>query len=393
MSKAITVYQLNEYVDKLLKRQPELQNLSVIGELSNIKLHSSGHLYFTLKSAEAAVSCVMFRSSVSRLTFAPREGQEVVADGSVQLYVRDGRYQFYASSMNFSGEGALYKEFSVLKAQLEAAGYFDPAIKKAIPVCRTIGVVTSPTGAVIRDIINVSRRRNPSIRIILCPVAVQGAGASAQIAAGIRAFNRWNNVDAIIIGRGGGSIEDLWAFNELEVAEAIHDSALPVISAVGHQTDFTISDFAADFRAPTPSAAAEVATYDVSERKLRLRDTGKRLDLAVQRKITTCRRELTQIREEYVFENKERFVADRVQDLDYLTTRYLSAAETQMQNRRHEAQTLRIKLETYSPEGTLARGYAMILDENKNVLSGVGEIREKAYISMRDGIKAVSVKE
>lgn len=386
MSNTITVLQLNEYVDTLLKRQPALQSLHVIGELSNIKFHSSGHIYFTLKSADAAVSCVMFRSAAAKLTFVPSEGQEVIVDGSVQLYVKDGKYQFYASNMSFSGEGALYKEFARLKQLLEAKGYFQD--KKPVPDnARKIGVVTSPTGAVIRDIINVATRRNPGIEILLYPVQVQGAGAAEQIAYAIRRFNEMKNVDVIIVGRGGGSIEDLWAFNELPVAEAIYASELPVISAVGHQTDFTIADFVADLRAPTPSAAAEVATQDMTEAARRAAQLYARAQRATLNLLNTKKREVASFANAYPVRNVDRLIDDRMQETDMLAQRLDNAMKNAMLSRRNGFDTLVTRIKAYSPQSALDRGYAIVTDENGKPVTQIERMSAGSKISlkMRDG--------
>ena len=265
MQNVYTVGQVNSYIKNMFAQDFLLQELSVKGEVSNCKYHSSGHIYFTLKDEKGTISCVMFAGNRSGLAFRMAEGMQVVVRGSIDVYLRDGKYQMYAQSITPDGAGALYERFERLKQELLERGMFAPEYKKPIPrFARTVGVVTAPTGAAIRDIINIISRRNPYVQIILYPALVQGESAASSIVKGIAALER-RKVDVIIVGRGGGSIEDLWAFNEEIVAQAVFDCNVPVISAVGHETDTTITDFAADLRAPTPSAAAELAVYDVRQ--------------------------------------------------------------------------------------------------------------------------------
>ncbi len=260
-----TVAQLNTYIKNMFTQDFLLNSLYVKGEISNCKYHSSGHIYFTLKDRKGTIACVMFAGNRNGLNFQLREGQQVIVFGSVDVYERDGKYQLYAKEIKLDGEGALYEKFEQLKKELEQMGMFAPEYKIPIPkYVKTLGVVTAPTGAAIRDIINVSKRRNPYIQIILYPAIVQGDAAVGSIVNGIRALEQLG-VDAMIVGRGGGSIEDLWAFNEEEVARAIFDCHIPIVSAVGHETDTTIADYVADLRAPTPSAAAELVVTDIME--------------------------------------------------------------------------------------------------------------------------------
>lgn len=264
MKNIYTVAQVNSYIKNMFSQDFLLQDLSVRGEVSNCKYHSSGHIYFTLKDEKGTISCVMFAGNRSGLTFKMAEGMQVVVRGTVDVYERDGKYQLYARTITRDGAGALYERFEQLKRELSERGMFAPEYKKAIPpYARTVGVVTAPTGAAVRDIINIASRRNPYVQLILYPAIVQGENAAASIVNGIRALER-QQVDVMIVGRGGGSIEDLWAFNEECVAQAVFDCSVPIISAVGHETDTTIIDYVADLRAPTPSAAAELAVYDVA---------------------------------------------------------------------------------------------------------------------------------
>lgn len=254
---ALTVTELNQYVKDLLDLNPPLTDIYIKGEISNLKAHSSGHLYFTMKDEQSALKCVMFRSSAAGLSFTPENGMKITAHGRISAFVRDGAYQLYCDSMEPDGVGSLYIAFEQLKKKLQSEGLFSEERKKPIPkIPSRVGVVTSPTGAAVRDIINVCKRRFPYAHVIVYPALVQGDGAVESVAAGIDYFNRVGGADVLIVGRGGGSIEDLWAFNSEVVARAVAKSSIPVISAVGHETDFTICDFVADKRAPTPSAAA-----------------------------------------------------------------------------------------------------------------------------------------
>ena len=265
MQKVYSVGQINTYIRTMFTQDFVLNRISVRGEVSNLKYHTSGHIYFSLKDADGTIACVMFAGMRGGLTFRLANGQQIVADGNVNVYERDGKYQLYASRIRLDGAGELYERFLALKAELEEMGMFAPEYKKKIPVfVRRLGVVTAPTGAAVRDIINVATRRNPGIQVILYPAQVQGEGAAASVARGLEALDQME-CDVIIVGRGGGSIEDLWAFDEEETARAIFACQTPVISAVGHETDTTIADYVADLRAPTPSAAAELAVLDVRQ--------------------------------------------------------------------------------------------------------------------------------
>lgn len=271
-TKILTVSQLNDYVKMLIDSNPMLGNIWVRGEVSNLTFHTSGHLYFSVKDEKSRVSAIMFRTNAVKLKFRPENGMKVVLHGRVSVFPRDGVYQIYVTSIEPDGIGALYIAYEQLRRRLEAEGLFDERIKKALPkIPSAVGVITSPTGAAVRDIINVTARRFPFAKIILFPSLVQGDGAESNLIEGIRYFNSARSADVIIIGRGGGSIEDLWAFNSELLAREIRMSAIPVISAVGHETDYTICDFAADRRAPTPSAAAELAVPDAVELKLKAR--------------------------------------------------------------------------------------------------------------------------
>ena len=283
---AITVSDLNKYIKNKVDEDEFLNNVYVKGEISNFKHHYTGHMYFTLKDDKSLIKCVMFKSSTSTLTFVPKDGMKVLILGTVAVYEAGGIYQIYCKAMQEDGIGDLYKAYEELKNKLEREGLFDKLHKKKIPLMpKTIGVLTSQTGAVIRDIINVSTRRNPNVHIKLYPIPVQGKGAEVKIVEAIKTMNELKLSDVIILARGGGSIEDLWPFNEEIVARAIYESEIPVISAVGHETDFSISDFVADLRAPTPSAAAELAQADVYELKLKIESYRNRYRQSLKKKI------------------------------------------------------------------------------------------------------------
>ena len=282
----MTVCELNNYIKDVIDNDFMLNNVYIKGEISNFKNHYSGHMYFTLKDEKSLIKCVMFKSYTSNLDFMPKDGMNVVVLGTVAVFERDGIYQIYVKGMEVDGMGALYTAYEQLKEKLEKEGLFDEKYKKKIPMLPTsIGVVTSKTGAVIRDIINVTTRRYPKVNIKLFPAAVQGKGASSTIVKAIQYFNREKNVDLIIVARGGGSLEDLWPFNEEETARAIFASEIPVISAVGHETDFTIADFVADLRAPTPSAAGELAVPSLDEVIWKIQSTRRRLALALKKTV------------------------------------------------------------------------------------------------------------
>ena len=288
MQNVYTVGQVNSYIKNMFSQDFLLQSLFIKGEVSNCKYHSSGHIYFTLKDGKGTISCVMFAGSRSGLAFRLAEGMQIIVQGTVDVYERDGKYQLYAKNIIRDGAGALYEKYEQLKRELEERGMFASEYKKAIPpYIRTLGVVTAPTGAAVRDIINIATRRNPYVQIILYPAVVQGDGAAESIIRGIHALEK-QKVDVIIVGRGGGSIEDLWCFNEESVAEAVFDCEIPIISAVGHETDTTIIDYVSDLRAPTPSAAAELAVYDVKAFMERLSGQKSVLNRTLERKIAYC---------------------------------------------------------------------------------------------------------
>ena len=386
---AVTVTQLNKYLKDRFDEDENLGAILVKGEISNFKNHYTGHLYFTLKDENSLIKCIMFKSYAERLAFKPKDGMKVMVFGSVSVFERDGVYQIYVKQMMEDGMGDLHEQFEKLKAQLEAEGLFDETHKKPIPLYpKVVGVLTSQTGAVIRDIINVSTRRNPNVYIRLLPVPVQGPGAAEKIAEKIKVMNEKKLADVLIIGRGGGSLEDLWPFNEEIVARAIYDSELPIISAVGHETDFTIADFVADLRAPTPSAAAELAVPDVYELKQKINNYQNRSRLALKKKNELMRLRYEKCMKSRVFTDPLR----RIRDMDVTVDSYIQRLENKMKIIHKESQSSYIKLvsklDTLSPLKTLTRGYSLTEKDNKIVKSAKElEKDDKVKLKFSDGEK------
>lgn len=378
----VTVTQLNEYVKSLLGVDPLLRGLSLRGEISNFKHHSSGHLYFSLKDAQSVIRCVMFRQNAFSLHFAPRDGMQVVLRGYVSVYTRDGQYQFYCEGMQADGVGALYQQFERNKARFVEEGLFDEAHKRPLPqFARCIGVVTSPTGAVIRDIIRVSHRRNPSVDILLCPCQVQGVGAAESICRGIRALNT-QDVDVIIVGRGGGSLEDLWAFNEESVVRAVYASRIPIISAVGHETDFALSDFAADVRASTPSNAAELAVLDVRDAMQHVDDLSSALRTAALHEVAIKERQLAALRERAALRNAHVLFDRQLAAVNEKRRQLDQCALDAINSRNAEVVHLMARLRTLNPEQVLQRGYAIARIAGKTV-ARIAQAHEGDALTLR----------
>ena len=378
----VTVTQLNEYVKSLLGVDPLLRGLSLRGEISNFKRHSSGHLYFSLKDAQSVIRCVMFRQNAYSLQFAPRDGMQVVLNGYVSVYTRDGQYQFYCEGMQADGVGALYQQFERNKARFAEEGLFDEAHKRPLPLlARRIGVVTSPTGAVIRDIIRVSHRRNPSVDILLVPCKVQGEGAAESICRGIRALNA-QDVDVIIVGRGGGSLEDLWAFNEESVVRAVYASRIPVISAVGHETDFALSDFAADVRASTPSNAAELAVLDVRDAMQHLDSLASALHAAAMHQVELKEKRLAALRERAALRNAHLLFDRQLAALGEKRRQLDQSALSAVNLRSTELAHLTARLRSLDPEQVLRRGYALARIAGETV-TRAGQAKEGDALTVR----------
>ena len=379
-----SVSEITKYIAGLLKNDLALHNVTIRGQISNFKQYSSGHCYFDLKDKDSILKCVIWRSYAERLRFRPENDMQVLATGSVEVYERDGKYQFYVSRMAPDGVGELALAFEQLKERLSKEGLFDAEFKKALPAYpKTIGIVTSPTGAVLRDIYTVSRRRMPSIRLALYPVMVQGAGSAEQIAHGVVFFNTKYPVDVLIVGRGGGSMEDLWSFNEEVVVRAIFKSRIPVISAVGHETDFTLADFVADQRAATPSQAAELAVPDVSEVIQRINSARERLQMAAVTSIKDSRRSLEAIMDSFVFTQPLRMLESSSMRLDNLQSRLNKIAIQLVKEKKNQLLHDMEKLELINPLGVIRRGYGIVHDQKGTIVSDISNIKVDDMVSVK----------
>ena len=390
---AISVSELNSYIKNKIDNDEILNNVLIKGEISNFKNHYTGHMYFTLKDENSLIKCIMFKSYAQKLEFMPKDGMKVFVFGTVSVFERDGIYQIYVKAMQEDGVGILYKKYEELKQRLEEEGYFDERHKQKIPLMpKTIGVLTSQTGAVIRDIINVSTRRNPNVVIKLLPVPVQGEGAAEKIADGIRLMNEKNIADVLILARGGGSLEDLWPFNEEIVAHAIYNSKIPIISAVGHETDFSISDFVADLRAPTPSAAAELSVPDIYEIKQKINSYQSRLRNSLIKKVEIMKLRYEKCMSSRVFKEPKRIIEDNYIKVD----NYIKQLENIIVNKQKEEKTKYIevvsKLDALSPLKTLTRGYS-IIEQNGKIINSAKclKSRDKVNLKFKDGEKSAEI--
>lgn len=378
-----SVTELNSYVKSLLDGNENLKHLFVTGEISNFKNHYSGHMYMTIKDEGASIKAVMFSSYASRLKFVPENGMKVIIFGSVTLYNKDGTYQLYITDMQPDGIGALNLAFEQLKEKLQKEGLFDTGRKRAIPQFpEKIGVITAPDGAAVRDIFSVLKRRYPVAEIVFCPVAVQGSSAAPEIASAINEFSKLEASDVIIVGRGGGSLEDLWAFNEEIVARAIANSKIPVISAVGHETDFTISDFVADLRAPTPSAAAELAVPDILELKAELLGLKQHLSLMIKSLIDSNREQLSLMEKNISLLSPQNKILNSRQELSNLQEKLLNSVNVALTTEKSKISELSAKLNALSPLAVLSRGYSILYSDNLPITS-VKNIKKDDNIKIR----------
>ena len=379
----ITVEQLNRYIKEKVDSDEFLNNVYVKGEISNFKHHYTGHMYFTLKDENSLVKCIMFKSYTPHLSFMPKDGMKVIIFGSVSVFERDGVYQIYAKAMKEDGMGSLYEAYEELKAKLEKEGLFDESHKKPIPSFpKTIGVLTASTGAVIRDIINVSTRRNPNVHIRLLPVPVQGPTAAEQIVAGIKRMNDEKLADVIILGRGGGSLEDLWPFNEEIVARAIYDSEIPIISAVGHETDYSISDFVADLRAPTPSAAAELAVCNMDDVLYTIDLYQNRYKTALKKKVQLMKLRYEKCMAQRVFKEPLQKINERAILLDTLVKSITNSTRLKINDCRKEFVEVATKIDSLSPMKTMARGYSIVEKDGK-IVKKVNDVQKDDELSIR----------
>ena len=384
----LSVTELNNRIKGLLDADPVLQFICVQGELSNYKIYPSGHHYFTLKDSESSIRCVMFKRSAMKLQFSPESGIGVVAFGQVSVYSRDGVYQLYVSGMLPQGTGQLYAEFEQLKKKLAAEGLFNAEIKKPIPrFPKKIAVITSGAGAAVQDIIRVTGKRWPLAKIIVLPVRVQGTEAPMQIVGALRYANLWKVADVIICGRGGGSMEDLWAFNDERVARAIWESGIPVISAVGHEPDITIADFVADLRAATPSNGAELAVPDVTEIRDALKSSYNRCIQAIKQTLETRRKTLEDLASSKVMQSPTGYIDVKRMALDMEQNRLLAAQERIVHEHKHSFVRLTAALDAMSPLKVLSRGYAVVSDRSGKVIrrSADVEIDEQIQVCLSEG--------
>jgi len=366
--KPVSVTDLNKYIKDKIANDENLTNVFVKGEISNFKHHYTGHMYFTLKDENSLIKCIMFKTYTANLKFNPKDGMGVTIYGTVSVFERDGVYQIYCKAMQEDGMGDLYTKYEELKKKLEEEGLFSPLYKKPIPIFpKVIGVLTSETGSVIKDIINVSTRRNPNVYIRLLPVPVQGEGAWKKIVDAIEYMNENKLADVLILARGGGSLEDLWPFNEEAVARAIFKSEIPIISAVGHETDFTIADFVADLRAPTPSAAAELAVPDIDELKRKLDSYNQRYKQALKKKIELMKLQYQKCMASKVFVDPLQKINENYLKVDMSLKRLEGAMQNITNKKKTKAIELITKLDTLSPLKTLTRGYSIAENNNKIV--------------------------
>ena len=382
-----SVGQINSYIKNMFEQDFMLARIYIRGEVSNCKYHTSGHIYFSLKDETGTMACVMFAGQRKGLSFAMKNGDKVIVGGNVSIYERDGKYQLYAKEIALEGAGALYERFLALKKQLEEMGMFSAEYKRPIPkFCKKIGIVTAPTGAAVQDIKNISLRRNPFVQLILYPALVQGEGAKESIVKGIQVLDEMN-LDVLIVGRGGGSIEDLWAFNEEMVAMAIFNCRTPVISAVGHETDVTIADYAADLRAPTPSAAAELAVADVKSLLLELDGYGKKMKQTMENKIILQRAAARQYEVKLNYLSPKNQIREKRQYLIDLEEKLQSGMTGQIRNKRQQLDLFIQRLKGLSPLDKLNQGFSFVSDAGGGTIRSIGQVQaeDEIQIQVTDG--------
>ncbi len=394
--RTLTVSELNNLIKTLIDCEPLLNNVCIRGELSNYKIYPSGHHYFTLKDSESSLRCVMFKSSASKLRFRPESGMGVTAFGRVSVFPRDGAYQLYCTDLIPEGTGDLQVAYEQLKAKLAAEGLFDPKHKKKLPPFpKKIAIITSSAGAAVHDMIRILGQRWPMTKVVLLPVRVQGVEAPPEIVGAIRYANRHKVADLIITGRGGGSIEDLWAFNDERVARAIYESELPVISAVGHEPDVTIADYVADVRASTPSNAAELAVPNVRDIRELLDNMSIRRTQAMHKKISTLESKLEELKKRRVLQTPMAYVDSKRAELDYMKDKFIAAADRSNSAKRREFVRLAASLDAMSPLKVLSRGYAIASDDSGRLVRSVSGVKpdDRIRLSVSDGVIKCRVEE
>lgn len=393
--KTLSVGEVNNYVKKLVENDFILKNLNVKGEISNLKFHSSGHIYFSLKDENSKVNCIMFKNNAVNLDFRLEEGMKVEIKARLGVYHKEGTYQLYCENIKKAGIGELFEEFHKLKKELSEEGIFDEKYKRALPKFpKRIGIITARTGAAVRDIINVIQRRNKSLDIILYPAKVQGENAADSIIEGIRYFNNEKSVDVIILGRGGGSIEELWAFNNRELAYEIFNSRIPTVSAVGHEVDFTISDFVSDMRAPTPSAAGELVSPSLQEMINDLLNKKEFLNRAIDRRFLNSKRDVDLLHKGLKVNNPKHIIEKRIKEVNSLEEKLNFLGKRKIDKAKDELIALNSILQTLNPLNTLGRGYSVIMDKEDKVINEVSELKKNDMVKviMKDGSVNIDIK-
>ncbi|HCG3023614.1 TPA: exodeoxyribonuclease VII large subunit [Clostridium perfringens] len=393
--KTLSVGEVNNYVKKLVENDFILKNLNVKGEISNLKFHSSGHIYFSLKDENSKVNCIMFKNNAVNLDFRLEEGMKVEIKARLGVYHKEGTYQLYCENIKKAGIGELFEEFHKLKKELSEEGIFDEKYKRALPKFpKRIGIITARTGAAVRDIINVIQRRNKSLDIILYPAKVQGENAADSIIEGIRYFNNEKSVDVIILGRGGGSIEELWAFNNRDLAYEIFNSRIPTVSAVGHEVDFTISDFVSDMRAPTPSAAGELVSPSLKEMINDLVNKKEFLHRAIDRKFLNAKRDVDLLHKGLKGNNPKHIIEKRIKEVNSLEEKLNFLGKRKIDKAKYELIALNSILQTLNPLNTLGRGYSVIMDKKDKVINKVSELKKNDMVKviMKDGSVNIDIK-
>ena len=393
--KTLSVGEVNNYVKKLVENDFILKNLNVKGEISNLKFHSSGHIYFSLKDENSKVNCIMFKNNAVNLDFRLEEGMKVEVKARLGVYHKEGTYQLYCENIKKAGIGELFEEFHKLKKELSEEGIFDEKYKRALPKFpKRIGIITARTGAAVRDIINVIQRRNKALDIILYPAKVQGENAADSIIEGIRYFNNEKSVDVIILGRGGGSIEELWAFNNRELAYEIFNSRIPTVSAVGHEVDFTISDFVSDMRAPTPSAAGELVSPSLQEMINDLLNKKEFLHRAIDRRFLNAKRDVDLLYKGLKGINPTHIIEKRIKEVNTLEEKLNFLGKRKIDKAKDELIALNSILQTLNPLNTLGRGYSVIMDKEDKVINKVSELKKNDMVKviMKDGSVNIDIK-
>ena len=393
--KTLSVGEVNNYVKKLVENDFILKNLNVKGEISNLKFHSSGHIYFSLKDENSKVNCIMFKNNAVNLDFRLEEGMKVEIKARLGVYHKEGTYQLYCENIKKAGIGELFEEFHKLKKELSEEGIFDEKYKRALPKFpKRIGIITARTGAAVRDIINVIQRRNKSLDIILYPAKVQGENAADSIIEGIRYFNNEKSVDVIILGRGGGSIEELWTFNNRDLAYEIFNSRIPTVSAVGHEVDFTISDFVSDMRAPTPSAAGELVSPSLKEMINDLLNKKEFLHRAIDRKFLNAKKDVDLLHKGLKGNNPKHIIEKRIKEVNSLEEKLNFLGKRKIDKAKDELIALNSILQTLNPLNTLGRGYSVIMDKEDKVINEVSELKKNDMVKviMKDGSVNIDIK-